>query len=343
MTSRSSGLATWRIDLSASRREALAFHESLNHRLGAQLRDVAAARHDRAVAAKIDHLLKSGKFRWSTPAHAWFSFRIFETQNFNDRQFEEAVRLLERAASKSVAPSLSCEASRTRPPWARDAVKLMEKNMSAYFGCACRLAFTGSRLPLFQPKVFAALDLIAKAWPDAAAEIDGLVRDVVILRGKSLESSSVVGTFGALYLCPGPQWLPAFYFESLLHETAHLSFSLKAASGDFLLNPHVQVRSPFRQDLRPLARVLEAAFVLARGTHGLARLLETGECPREADTRRFFVRWREKFGQALIVLFESARWTSAGERLFRSLRNCYSELPSPLEILPAAPGTLRRR
>ena len=73
-------------------------------------------------------------------------------------------------------------------PWARDAVKLMEKNMSAYFGCACRLAFAGSRLRLFQPKVFAALDLIAKAWPDAAAEIDDLVRDVVILRGKPLES-----------------------------------------------------------------------------------------------------------------------------------------------------------
>jgi len=208
--------------------------------------------------------------------------------------------------------------------------------MSAYFARPRRLRFAGSRLRWAERQVFAAVELIDKVWSEAAAEINLLVRDVVLLTGGAIESSTAMATFGAIYICPQPRWLPAYYVETLLHETAHHSFPLRAAVVDFLRNPSVLVRSPFRRDLRPLAILLEAAFVLARGTHGLARLLESRACPREAETRRFFVRWREKFGQALITLFETARWTSLGERLFRSLRDCYSDLPSSVDIFSTA-------
>jgi hypothetical protein len=330
-----SQLATWKIDSTESVREALKFHESLNHRMGEQLRALAVARQDRATAARVSVLLKAGKFRWTTPAQAWLSFYTLERQHLSDAQLEEALNLLERTARNSVPPRLSHEATRTRPEWAQEAIQLIAKDTSVYFGRPCRIGFGGSRLPWAERRVSEAVDLIDKVWPEAAADMNRLIRDVVLLTGNSIESSSIVGTFGAIYLCPQRRWLPAYYVESLLHETAHHALYLKMALVDFLVNPNVRARSPFRRDLRPLVTVLEVAFVLARGTHGLARLLESRVCPREAETRRFFVRWREKFAQALLVLLESARWTPHGERLFRSLRDCYAELPSAIDIVAA--------
>jgi len=97
-----SALSTWTIDATNSIQEAHKFHESLSHRLGDQLHTLAVARQDAAMAARIRRLLKTGTFRWTTPAHAWLSFRGLERPRVSPAQLEERLALLERSAQRTV-------------------------------------------------------------------------------------------------------------------------------------------------------------------------------------------------------------------------------------------------
>ena len=323
-----SRVATWQIFPSVSEQEALRFQESLNHRLGRQLQRIALAQGDLATVARIDRLLKSERLRWTTPAHAWFSYRILDKTRITKDQFTEALGLLEQTAQNSLPARFSCDATRITPYWARGELKLIDEAMTAYHRRPCRSAFAKSGRAWAERRVLQSADLIGEVWPEAAAEINRLVRDVVILTGNSFESSMARETFGAIFVCPQPHWLVAYYVEVLLHETAHHSFAIKSTISDFLKNPGVLAQSPFRRDPRPLGLVLDAAFVLARSAHGIARLLESRRCPQRRDTARFLLRWREKFSRALLTLSRSAHWTPSGERLFKSLRDCCLELPS---------------
>lgn len=162
-----------------------------------------------------------------------------------------------------------------------------------------------------------AAGILARVWPQAAVELDALVRVVVYVEGAGFRSATLRGSFGAVYAGTGfLDGVPAC-FEMLLHEAGHHSLYLRNAFQVFVTNAAEVASHPLRPDPRPIGGIVHAAHVLCRMTTGLAKWSREPDAPAEARARRDDA--FDRFSRTLGVLRERARWTPAGERYFAGL------------------------
>ena len=129
-------------------------------------------------------------------------------------------------------------------------------------------------------RVSSALLLLDKGVPELAQEIRGLVREIVLVTDangnepRSFDGASTFYLWGAVLLNVGGA-ARLDLAQQIAHEAAHLLlFGLMM--GQPLTENDLQERytSPLRQDPRPMEGVVHAAYVLARMSYTLERLLE---------------------------------------------------------------------
>ena len=169
----------------------------------------------------------------------------------------------------------------------------------------------------------AALALLSEAAPDLAAELGGLLREVVLVRSgagsaRDFGGASSFHLWGAVILNAERHTGRVAMVEGLVHEAAHLLLFGEAGGERIVVNSdderHV---SPLRDDARPLDGIAHATFVLARMAYALDRLLAsdrlTPEERAEAEAARPRIALDYRDGAAVIA--RRAELTETGNRM----------------------------
>lgn len=316
---RPSPIAIARVRLAAdsARAEAAAFVAALDAELVRALGDTVPAG------------LAERPLRWAGPMHQWLAWRALPERLPGAELV--AQRLLR--ASRRIPPPLHPVRLRPQPGWLDPALLVLRAAVAAAVP-ASATAEIAPVAPVAWPTVCEAVDLVADVWPEAAIEMRLLVREIVFLSPGWLRSCTVASAFGAVFLCPRPDWTSLEVFELLLHETAHIALDVKTSMLPFLEGNTALASSPLRDDPRPLPAVLHAAFVLARVLCGLRRLArfhpgQFGDRPvRLAET------FRRSLSEACQSLEATASWTTAGRHLFADIERIACDPADQGEVEP---------
>jgi HEXXH motif-containing protein len=176
--------------------------------------------------------------------------------------------------------------------------------------------------------------------PELAHEVRSLVREIVLVTDakgneqRSFDGASTFYLWGAVLLNVGDS-TRLDLAQQIAHEAAHLLlFGLMM--GQPLTENDLQERhtSPLRRDPRPMEGVVHAAYVLARMSYTLERLLETDLLSSEEQekARLDLTAHRSRFFDTLPIIMRHARFKPGGETIFRGAIEYMSRDPSLAQL-----------
>lgn len=128
-----------------------------------------------------------------------------------------------------------------------------------------------------------AIALMREAAPEVHAEVEIVIRDIVLARpdGTNLMNYAGASSFalwGAITLNAETQFDWIQIFRQTVHETGHnLLFAIAREEPLVKAHPSVRRASPLRTDVRPLDGIFHAAYVSAREAYALEALLQWQE------------------------------------------------------------------
>lgn len=172
-------------------------------------------------------------------------------------------------------------------------------------------------------EVRAAIDLLAAAAPELAAEIAAIVRQVVLV-GTTPESERDFGgassfhLWGAVFLNAHSHRGRIAMAEGLVHEAAHLLLFGETEGERVVANDDTERHvSPLRDDPRPLDGIAHATFVLARMSYCIERLLASDALTSDerAKAEAALARNREDYRDGATVVERHAQLAEAGARM----------------------------
>ena len=175
----------------------------------------------------------------------------------------------------------------------------------------------------------AAFELLDRGFPEMAAEIRALLREVVIAAGPedpkapTFDGASSYQLWGAILLNARGQTNVLDTAQALAHESGHNLLFGFCASESLVENPDEELfASPLRADPRPMDGVFHATYVVARMHQTLTRLLESGVLTN--DQRDFALKdleaHRRNFAVGDQVIREGAKLTPLGAEVLESAR-----------------------
>lgn len=131
---------------------------------------------------------------------------------------------------------------------------------------------------LFKLRLEEGLALLDRTWPEMAAEVRVLVRQVLVATGSPSAATHFDGgshyqLWGLLILNPAFHLTPLAMAEVLVHEASHLLLFGFTTDEPLVTNPEgARYPSPLRRDLRPMDGIFHAAYVSARMALTMDRL-----------------------------------------------------------------------
>ncbi|MGH0029065.1 MAG: aKG-HExxH-type peptide beta-hydroxylase [Myxococcota bacterium] len=175
-----------------------------------------------------------------------------------------------------------------------------------------------------------AFDLLDAAHPELAAELRGLLGEIVLARaepggaGEQFDGVSCFMLWGGLVLRAGGHESTLEMVEALAHEGAHnLLFGL-ATDGPLVANDdRERFASPLRSDPRPLDGIYHATFVTARMHHALTHLLSVGalDAGQRAAAEASLEAHVKHFDEGIAVVDGRMRLTEMGTATMQSARD----------------------
>lgn len=178
-------------------------------------------------------------------------------------------------------------------------------------------------------RIESALALLAAAHAELAAEIDVLVREIVLAVGSSapgslsFDGASSFMLWGAIVLNASGNQTVLETVQALAHESGHnLLFGL-SADGPLVENDDDErFASPLRFDPRPIDGIFHATFVSARMHQAVAQLAAAGALagPDLAEAQRALAACSGLFMQGLATLDRHARLTPMGGAVLAGAR-----------------------
>lgn len=167
------------------------------------------------------------------------------------------------------------------------------------------------------------LNLLKKAAPELAGEVEAIVHEVIPIMGDPSRKMQIDGgshyqLWGALFLNAGFHPTDEAMAEVIAHESAHsLLFGLCTHESLVLNDDDAGYPSPLREDLRPMDGIYHATFVSARMHWAMNRLLETGLV--QAQRRDEVVKARDadrvNFESGLSVVKKYGQLTELGQEV----------------------------
>ena len=168
-----------------------------------------------------------------------------------------------------------------------------------------------------------ARDLLGGACPHLLSEMDALVREIVLVKGKSGRNSfsgaATLFLWGAVFINPTSLPDRLALAEALTNEAAHALLTGLTGGVDVTVNDRAnRYPSPLRMDPRPIEGIAHAAFVLARMTLMLNSLTQFQGLskPERATVALMRASNASLYEKALVTLKAYALFTSEGEAIF---------------------------
>ncbi len=181
----------------------------------------------------------------------------------------------------------------------------------------------------YRQRLLDAFALLDSGFPEMAAEIRELLREIVVAAGPedpnaiTFDGASSYMMWGAVLLNARGQKTVLDAAQALAHESGHNLLFGFSSSGPLVDNPDDELfSSPLRTDPRPMDGVFHATYVVARMHQTLSRLLGAGVLDSEqtalAQTDLALHRRNFEIGDA--VVREGARLTEVGRQAIEAAR-----------------------
>lgn len=324
---------TWELSPEQDSWEARAFHRSVFRRLTKKAAALAQSLGSPEHAQRLEAVAQAPDEVRVAPEHAWVVFQDVlgrqegrtpaEKLAYAERLVAEA-----RAAGASAAPaSIGTSVHEHRPYWAEESLVRISGLVLADDKRPVDMVLGNDFAAEASVRLALAKECLDRVWPQAGLNVERLVREMVWIRSAHYWSGSDVCAFGAIFVNPRPFWSVPYFYETLLHEGGHLGLMVKETMDPLILNADEPGAAPLRAGQRPLKGVMHATFALIRMVHGHGRYLSSGEAlPDKDDSRKLYAQHSGNLSRALETLGDCARFTPAGQRLFDSIAQGFSEL-----------------
>jgi len=191
-----------------------------------------------------------------------------------------------------------------------------------------------------------AFDLLERGFPEMAAEIRALLREIVIAAGPTepnvmtFDGSSAYMLWGATLLNARGQTNVLDTAQALAHESGHNLLFGYCANGPLIENEDDELfESPLRIDPRPMDGIVHATYVIARMHQTVERLLASGVLtPEQTEAALADLDLHSrKFAEGDGVIRGGGRLTPLGEEIIASARDHMQSAPTahPQPAIPA--------
>ena len=181
----------------------------------------------------------------------------------------------------------------------------------------------------YRQRLADAFQLLDAGFPEMAAEIRALLREIVIASGPedpkalTFDGASSYMMWGAVLLNARGQKNVLDAAQALAHESGHNLLFGFSSSGPLVDNADEELfSSPLRKDPRPMDGVFHATYVIARMHQTLSRLLASGVLNEEQSklAQNDLLLHRKNFAIGDSVIREGARLTSVGRDAIEAAR-----------------------
>jgi hypothetical protein len=181
----------------------------------------------------------------------------------------------------------------------------------------------------YRERLAAALQLLDAGFPEMAAEIRSLLREIVVAAGSedpkaiTFDGASCYMLWGAVMLNARGQKNVLDAAQALAHESGHNLLFGFSASGPLVENADDELfSSPLRKDPRPMDGVFHATYVVARMHQTLSRLLASGVLDEEQVefARTDLAHHRRNFEIGDAVVREGGKLTQIGREAIEAAR-----------------------
>jgi hypothetical protein len=181
-----------------------------------------------------------------------------------------------------------------------------------------------------------ALELLNRAAPELAGEIDVLVRQIVLAKRPPgplvFGGAATFYIWGCVFINPCILSSAVRMAEALTHESAHLlQFGMTGGNPVVENSDEERFASPLRPDPRPMEGIAHATYVLARMSYCLDCIAELGDLPESERSGLAAAREenRHLYQDGLSTVLEHARFTSTGRAIFNSCLAACPATPRP--------------
>lgn len=181
----------------------------------------------------------------------------------------------------------------------------------------------------YRERLEAAFALLDAGFPEMAAEIRALLREIVVAAGPedpkaiTFDGASCYMLWGAVLLNARGQKNVLDTAQALAHESGHNLLFGFSASGPLVENADDELfASPLRKDPRPMDGVFHATYVVARMHQTLSRLLASGVLTEEQIdfAKADLAQHKKNFEAGDAVVREGARLTAIGREAIEAAR-----------------------
>lgn len=188
----------------------------------------------------------------------------------------------------------------------------------------------------YRQRLAAAFALLDDGFPQMAAEIRALLREIVVAAGPedpkaiTFDGASSYMMWGAVLLNARGQNNVLDTAQALAHESGHNLLFGFSSSGPLVENSDDELfSSPLRQDPRPMDGVFHATYVIARMHQTLNRLLQSGvlDAGQTELARKDLALHRKNFEAGDVVIHEGGRLTEIGRDAIESAREYMAACP----------------
>jgi HEXXH motif-containing protein len=181
----------------------------------------------------------------------------------------------------------------------------------------------------YRQRLAAAFELLDEGFPQMAAEIRALLREIVVAAGPqdpkaiTFDGASSYMMWGAVLLNARGQKDVLDTAQALAHESGHNLLFGFSSSGPLVENSDDELfGSPLRRDPRPMDGVFHATYVIARMHQTLSRLLESAvlDADQAELAKRDLALHRKNFEAGDLVIHQGGRLTEVGHQAIESAR-----------------------
>lgn len=182
----------------------------------------------------------------------------------------------------------------------------------------------------YEQRLTDAFALLDAGFPEMAAEIRALLREIVVAAGPedpkalTFDGASCYMLWGAIMLNARGQKNVLDAAQALAHESGHNLLFGFSANGPLVENADDELfSSPLRKDPRPMDGVFHATYVVARMHQTLSRLLASGvlDAEQEAFARNDLAAHRRNFEVGDQVVREGGKLTQIGREAIEAARD----------------------
>lgn len=180
---------------------------------------------------------------------------------------------------------------------------------------------TEDQMHFCEQKTKEALFIIQTLDPELFEEISALTTQIYFGSSNTLGAGASSQLFGAIYINGVfPQEVGVeLFIDRIIHEAAHLFVFALSSQDELLFDQEKMVKSPLREDPRPMIGIYHAMFVLSRVIHFLEKLRKHPEFNIDPlSLERLINSNRNAFEDSISILQKHSSFTAGGKYLLES-------------------------